>query len=463
MKRKDNSTLVSSAVLFQNEQMELNATAADLIGSALNFTSGRRVRVFLSGGLGDYPRAFFQYPAEQGIARLKAYSHGARTAVYEVDSREVTLTLGQNWAGFDHFSTFESQYKAASSSFKLRFGFEFLNSPTLTGLYALESSLPYKVPSSTASASFRALLHAHTTQGRSEMFGNQSPDKFFYYDRRFAYAADAKLELPCGEPVESQSGKLVDYETAFYRVEFDVPEGWPHVGLLPCLGHSGDGWHWPTSGSGLAFVATPELQLAKENGWRFRILNKWEFQSFRPMEKFVKTLEGLWKLAKSERQTVEADIYRRLVLHAIGGLYARSFERERFVDFAELIERNDAAALSAELTDAGAMVTERSGQRDERFYMPEWSAFIWSRARARLNRALLKLPFSSLVGCHVDAVYSSTDLRICAPEMTGDEVGKFRVKGCLGESRGIRSKGDLARVRAESEKYLSELRRNGGE
>lgn len=457
MKRKDNSTLVPAAVLFQNERMEFNATAADLIGSALNFTKAKRVRVFLSGGLEDYPRSFFQYPAEQGVASLRAYSHGARTAVYETDGREVTLTLGQNWAAFDYFGNFESQYKAANGSFKLRFGFEFLNSPTLTGLYALESSLPYKIPSSTASSSFRALLHLQTTQGRSEMFGNQSPQKFFYYDRRFAYASDAKLELPCGEPVETQGGELVDYETAFYRVEFDVPGGWSHVGLLPCLGHSGDGWTWPTKGSGVAFVATPELQLAKEWGWRFRVLNKWKFQAQRPMEKFIKTLEGLWKVARDERQMIEADIYRRLALHTIGGLYARSFERERFVDFAELIERNDAAALNAELTDAGAMVTERSGQRDERFYMPEWTAFIWSRARARLNKALLLLPCSSLVGCHVDAIYSETNLRHCAPELVGGNVGQFRLKGYLGRESRVESKADLTRVRAESEKMLASM------
>lgn len=461
MKRRDNSTLVSSGVFFQRENSE--DTAADLIGAALAWTTVKRMRVFLSGGLDDYPRAFFQYPAEQGLAKLKAYSHEARTAVYETEGREVTLTLGRNWADFDRFGEFEHQYKAANGSFKLRFGFEFLNSPTLTGLYALESSLPYKIPSLTASLSFRALLHSQTTQGRSEMFWNRLPQKFFYYDRRFAYAADAKLELPCGEPVETQGGELVDYETAFYRVEFDVPENWPHVGLLPVLNEKYPdfepvgGWTWPIRGSHLAFVATPELQLAKEWGWRFRVLNKWRFQAQRPMEKFVKTLEGLWKVARDERQLIEADIYRRLALHAIGGLYARSFERERFVDFAELIERNDAAALNAELTDAGAMVVERSGQRDERFYMPEWTAFIWSRARARLNKALLLLPCSSLVGCHVDAIYSETNLSHCAPELVGGNVGQFRLKGYLGRESRVESKADLTRVRTEAEKMLASM------
>ena len=60
--------------------------------------------------------------------------------------------------------------------------------------------------------------------------------------------------------------------------------------------------------------------------------------------------------------------------------------------------------------------------------MPHWTAWVWSWARRKLALRLLAVPYSELLGCHVDAVFSQSEL---AGDDVGETVGKFRLKGKL--------------------------------
>jgi hypothetical protein len=463
MKRRKNETLQSSDWRFYSEP----ETLARHLYSGEDVGFGARPFASIDTGIDDsrrqqqvifcepsaLPREWFYEAIEGG--ELRAYSHATRTGVYDFDDGQaVTIQCAENWFS-RNVNPVDGvrQFQRAQFLFRNEFGFDFLSSPTLTGLYAIESKLPYSLPAGESSSAWRQFLHNNTTQSRNEIWLPKTADSFYYYDRRFAYAADASLDLPCGSPVETsgEEARYIPYECAWYQVVFNVPEDWRHIGLLPVLGV--DGWTWPRErkrGGFVSFVAEPELRLALSSGWPVEIQRKWLFEKARPLEKSVKLLVALNERAKLLGEEIEAGIYRRILLQAIGALYARSFQRESIVDEVELLERDDAAVLTAQSLDDGRYsLTDRATQRGGRFYQPEWAAYIWSRARARLNAAMLGLPFDSLLGCHVDAIYADREALTIADS---GKVGQFRLKGRIeNKELTLNTMMDLSRVKAFAE------------
>lgn len=409
--------------------------ASVILRIALQATASRNVRVLIVAKLEDLPREWFAEALTGGNAewQMESYNHESRTAVYTNGVRKIALSHSANWLACSDAVVALNAYRNANSNFERVFGFPFLASPTMTGLYAIEQSLPQKIETQPLPSEFAEHLHQHTTQGRSEFFGEAMTDKFYYFDRVFAYAADCYLEMPCGVPFYEKLGEFKRFEAAFYQVKFEVPENWQHVGLLPVM--SVDGWRWPRSGKHETFVAEPELRLAAENGWRFEVVEKWSFGVGRPLESWRKKLVQLWDSAKiaanagcvelRECRKAESDIYRRILLHGLGGLYARSFRRERIVTAEQMAEENSLEALTAEPLGESFRMDTRVA-RSDRHYMPHWTAYTWSRARRNLALQMLSLPFSSVLACHVDAIYSREPL---ADE--GTAIGKFRLKGKL--------------------------------
>jgi len=466
MKRRNNTSLQASDWWFHSEaeslaahlmlsdearrrDIELARPFASIQAGNSSLGAPVRLQKVLFTEPASLPREWF-YELIPG-ASLRAYNHATRTGLFACDDgQSVTIQCAENWfaRGVDPFNAVYA-FERAQKFFAGGFGFSFLSSPTLTGLYAFESKLPYGLPSSEPSTEWREYLHANTTQARNESFLPKTVGGFYYYDRRFAYSADACLDLPCGSPDELSGDEATyqKYEVAWYAVNFNIPEGWQHIGLLPVLGP--DGWFWPRlriRGGYQTFVAEPELRLAIDAGWPVEIQRKWLFGKARPLEKPVKLFVALFERAKITGCDIEAGIYRRIVLQAIGALYARSFERETIIDESELIERNDAAALTAEdLGDGRHSLKDRSQRRESRFYQPEWAAYIWSRARARLNSAMLGLPFDSILGCHVDAIYTDRE----ALTLTDNgRVGQFRLKGQhVGSKLAFEKMSDLSRVK----------------
>lgn len=404
-------------------------------------------RVIVQGSLEELSRSWFEAAVSRGW-QLASYSHENRTGVFVKADLAVTVTRAANWVDTSNVLDVIESYVEAEKMFQYEFGFSFLGSPTLTGLYGLEQALSPKIDASVLPDDFAALLHANTTQGRSETFFPADTKAFWFYDRRFAYAADCRLEMPCGVPRRERGGKFVPYDPAFYRIVFAVPDNWLHVGLLPVL-TPGIGWQWPIEGSHETFVAEPELRLAAAQGWEFSVLECWRFDKARPLENWRNKLVGMWEVANERGDKAEAGIYRRILLQAIGGLYARSYAREHITTAAEFADLNDDSALTAEPVESGGMRVTVRHERDRRFYMPHWAAYVWSRARATLASRMLTLPVSDVLACHVDAIYSRE-----AMQGSGNEVGQFRLKGKLsfGWPERLRTKRDLNELAKLAEK-----------
>lgn len=473
MKRRKNDDLISSEWQFFSRKPEhLGSLFNDGEGGSFLLPATvkgdrRRIQKIVFDDRVEMSREWFQQSVNAWGFELKSYHNESRTGVYSSldGERLVTVQSYENWfaRGVDCGQAVLGFQNAKTAFHKEGgWGFDFLGSPTLTGLHALESKIPFGMPDGEPSEEWRAILHGFTTQSRTENWLPREVSGFWSYDRRFAYAADAANELPCGVPVELTGCDAVHvpFEMAFYSVEFNVPSGWAHVGLLPVL--QGDrGWFWPSVPGHTvpyrAFVAEPELRLAIENGWQVSIQTKWLFEKGRPFEKSVRRLVGLWERAKRLGDDVEAGIYRRILLQAIGAMYARSFKRESVVSEAELLESNDPAMLTAEAIGGDRYgIVDRSAKRGGRFYAPEKVAFIWSHARARLARTMLSVPFESLLGCHVDAIY--TDREVVAITDNG-KVGQFRLKGRLSELQGstmsLNSMANLVAVKSFAEASFS--------
>lgn len=414
--------------------------ASTLLDFAQMNSTQARVRILLVVDRSMLSREWFQEGLYASGWQLDSYNHESRTGVfkkdnlYGVEGLTVTLSASDNWAKCSDVTQFRAAYLSACEGFRNKFGFGFLSSPAMTSLYAIEQSLPAACDASPLHEEIAQYLHKNTTQGRSEVFNEFTATRSFqHYDRVFAYAADCNLDMPVGtcrvvdpdaEPIEFKR-----YEPAFYLVDFWIPDDWNHVGLLPAKTRDGSGWHWPRRGFHSAFVAEPELRLAFDHGWRFRIMQKFVFDSVnKPLQNWRKRLVELWADAKARGAGLESDIYRKALLFGIGGMYARSYKREQVIDAATLMERNDAAALTAEKIAPGQYRVESREVRGERFYMSHWTAWVWSWARRKLALRLLATPYSELLGCHVDAVFCQNELN---GDDIGESVGKFRLKGSL--------------------------------
>ena len=429
-------------------------SALELLDWAVKFSHRATVRILLVVDRLYIAREWFQADMGGTGWKLDSYNHESRTGIYKKDGLTVTLSASDNWAKCSDVVQFRAAYLNACEGFKGKFGFGFLSSPAMTSLYAIEQSLPKDCDASPLHEEIAQYLHQNTTQGRTEVFNEFTgmTRSFQHYDRVFAYAADCNLDMPVGscrvvdpdtEPIEFKK-----YEPAFYLVDFWVPDGWNHVGLLPAKMRDGSGWFWPRRGFHSAFVAEPELRLAFDHGWRFRILQKFVFDGVsKPLQNWRKRLVEMWWEAKDWRkEAIEADIYRKILLFGIGGMYARSYKREQVIDAETLANRNDEAALTAEKIAPGQYRVESREVRGERFYMPHWTAWVWSWARRKLALRLLAIPYCELLGCHVDAVFCKSRLESSARvsdarhlpasdasrfDDLGESVGKFRLKGSL--------------------------------
>lgn len=405
--------------------VDLLLAVAELL---LSVGSGaRRVRVLMTGEKKE--REWF-IPIATAI-RLENYNHTYRAANYSIDcvngeTLSVSVGLADAWTVEESASVAAVQYAQVSRMIKSEFGFDLLSSPGMTGCFALESALPEKVNSEALDSEvFPDILHRRVTQGRSEVFLPTEVKALYVYDRKFAYAADCRLEMPCGQAEFIPNGAFEPYKPAFYQVIFKVPDNWLHVGLLPVK--SDGGWEWPQFGAYETFVAEPELRIAIAQGWEVDVLGKWAFSSGRPLESWRNRLVDLYNTS----EPALAKIYRNVLLHTIGALFARTWKRERIVTHSEFMELEGDAVFSAEMLESGMVKLDDELERGKRFYMPHWAAYTWSRARAALVSAMLRVPVEKVLACHVDAIVTSEPVELVTANPPKDSIGQFRLKGEL--------------------------------
>jgi hypothetical protein len=240
-------------------------------------------------------------------------------------------------------------------------------------------------------------------------------------------------ELGHGVPTLDRSDEFAGYTRGRYRVTFQVPDEWEHVGLLGVHDDGkGGGWRWPAEPGeeGAAWVDACELRLALDHRWPVKIHERLLFPEHRgrPLDRWSDALVKmrtavLHRVAigalSPEVGELAAAAVRSIVLHGIGALHGTPHR----VTMSSLDPGDvPAAAGSTWRVDGDVHVwAEDRGQAWPDLVHPEWSSAVWARARCRLLSAptgtagtyagALHVDPRTVVAFRTDAVYLAVDPR----------------------------------------------------
>lgn len=338
-----------------------------------------------------------------------------------------------------------------------------LASPASTGRELLMRSLPSGHSFPVLEPDHLALIHATTRQGRNQFLipEHGGPDELpglYGYDMRWAYAGFCRSVVGSGPAQLHEGAEFLDYTPARYEVEFRVPNGWNHLGLLQDEDRS-----WPNKpGSrGRSWADRRELQLAHAHGWKLgedvRILRRLTFNpgpgrsEVRPLRTWAEKLVELretWLPAQEAPEAVvqlARDFTRTVLLAGIGALFGR---RQR-VTHALPRERAAEVPDGAEAALAGNMLvwtTEQAAEWSEMVH-PEWTAQVWAEQRCRLldsgqkaaqpNVGALHVSYEQLVALRTDAVYTTGDPGWTDPGGVGQFRRQMAVAGPIETPRSV--------------------------
>ncbi|MFI8076243.1 hypothetical protein ACIF85_47225 [Streptomyces sp. NPDC086033] len=262
------------------------------------------------------------------------------------------------------------------------------------------------------SEDLRALLHATAGQGRNELITPprvpEQLSQLVEYDRTFAYAKHT-WKSPVGTPrritahtfaawSEKEQMRAL-YGCGHWQVRVTVPDTWNHVGLLPAPAPGDRAWHYPaTPGTSFTtWAGGPEIHTALTNPiqpWKIEILDGILWEDGKPLDDWAKKLKETWSNLSAQahfqgdaQQARAAHLasraVRSILLYGIGsfaqrprmvtGTTPRTLERDVPVN-AEIIGFDDELITWQKPTGFA---------RDPNAH-PEWSAAIWSAARAAL-------------------------------------------------------------------------------
>lgn len=388
------------------------------------------------------------FAAPEGWQR-STYHRDPLIAIYRHESgRKVALYTTAQWFGAcDNASKCRKAYVRLRELLRSTFdpGVDLLGTPARTGLDLLERSLPrnkhgepYEYP--ILPADVREIFEHNIGQGRMEflpVIGGATHAKSLYLlDANWMYAACVR-HLPAPPMEHDRVNEFAGYRCGLYRVGFQVPEGWQHIGLLPTWDASTRRTIYPCESDGTwypAFVSGEELRLAYEHGWHIEIRERWLFAEDRaanadPTRTWAEHLRMLRGACTDQREHEVAPLLRSalraLLIKAIGGLHRRGRVEQVETPHDQADQVDPAAVLEVTPTvirwyRSIPLAPEQAG-----FQHPEWSALVWCRARARLARTALKLPRESIVALRTDAIVATID-----PGWKDDgKPGTFRVKG----------------------------------
>ncbi|WP_042388130.1 hypothetical protein [Streptacidiphilus melanogenes] len=322
-----------------------------------------------------------------------------------------------------------------------------MGSPSQTGKDLWARTIPIKGQWAggypVLSHELRALFHATAGQGRTELI---LPPKvpaelpgLVEYDRTFAYARHT-WRSPVGTPrrvtgaafaklTEAEQKKLL-MSPAHLQVRVTVPDGWEHVGLLPAPISGDRNWEYPST-PGATFTTWAggaEIYTALSNPvapWRIEVLDALLFAEGDPIDKWSKWLKEAWASLSAGAQ-IHADPRQRQALHlasravrsillfGIGGFA----QRPRLITGTTPMDELHLVPEGAEILthDERHVTWQRvSGFSRDPMAHPEWSASVWSGARAALlsmrmrpenvQVGALHVPAGQVVAFRTDAVY----------------------------------------------------------
>lgn len=300
-------------------------------------------------------------------------------------------------------------------------------------------------------------LIRHTTgQGRIEVMkpAADTIPAFTVMDGRLMYAS-LTHSMPVGKPrlwtgveveaLDARGWTNLVRGRGRWRVSFEVPAGWEHVGLIPRW--TGQGWEYPRD-PGRRFTTWAdgaEIWTAVEAGWNPQIHEGISWAEGKPLDRWTRELTRIHAAAEQAAAAGNAaaglasKAIRAIILHAIGAFASRGH------DTTHIVKTQDSHAIpaGAEVHHAGAnlIYTQANDQTDWAAGLshPEWAATIWARARNRLltgrgvenqRTGALTLPPSQIVGFATDAIY------LTEPVQWADDgrAGRLRHKGTLGHA-----------------------------
>lgn len=266
--------------------------------------------------------------------------------------------------------------------------------------------------------------HCYGGQARRERIRAVTPqDQPVEYDGRLFYGACCR-ELGTGPMVREASSEYAGYVPSWYRVTLRIPSSWEHVGIVP-FRSEGAGWEYPSDPGSEheGWVSGAELHLAMRYGWTARIHERALLTPGRPLDAWC---AALVRVARVEPHATDA---RAVLVETIGKLASRSeqyFVRPTYNGTDHLYLREGVERVFYDPHHSAwyaRVLTPRSAWTEGHLH-PELAAQVWSRARVRIARALLRVPAETILEVRGDAITFSVD-----PGWADDgQVGTLRRK-----------------------------------
>lgn len=357
---------------------------------------------------------------------------------------------------------------------RIRRGFDrgavLMGSPARTGADLLERSLPQGDPRTgrlkprypAMPAELQDILRHNYGQGRMEFCVSESaaktrPDALYVYDAKWMYAACVR-GWPVGPWLHDDVPDFEPYRPGWYRVSFQAPPGWEHIGLLPMLDvddQEGERTIWPTEG-GVAggwhldtWASEQELRLALGHGWNIRIRERILAAKSNTLPDPAREWQDrLVKLRNACDYTpvgrLMAGALRNLLIQAVGYLY-RADRRELHITPAALADTIPADAEDVSVVYPGGDPMQPPSRIEwfrpapldaalSAFSRPEWAASTWAQARARLATFALRIPREMVAALRTDSVITTEPLDDLMPSGfsgLGERIGEFRLKATI--------------------------------
>lgn len=394
------------------------------------------------------PSEWFESPA--GWERV-SYHRNPLIATFKGVVGSVRLYGSSQWFGqVTDIHLIRQAYMRLEEMLRKEFGQEFhlMGTPARSGLDLIERALPetkdrvaYEWP--VLEKEIREVIEKNIGQGRMEMLRHvpnmPATNKLYVIDAIWMYSACCR-RLPSGQCQHDTIDEFAGYRVGFYRVEFQVPPGWNHIGLLPTWNPKERRSVWPSRPSTYwytSYCCAEELRLALEQKWPISIKERWLFDAGDtiaqdPLRRWIERLRKLRDDASQEgplAPLLRAAI-RSLCIKAIGGLHRKG----RYQVIETPINRLDLIPDDAEIVwQSGNSVRWRKpiplDPAMAHFAHPEWSAYIWGRARARLAKAALQLPRECIIALRSDAIaLTAEEIALYDPQLQGTKPGEFRLK-----------------------------------
>jgi hypothetical protein len=335
-------------------------------------------------------------------------------------------------------------------------GYKLLGStPAQSGRELLLVSLPKGQSYQVLPDELLDLIIHNFGQARIETFPpnkNIIPDGVHVLDGTWMYAGCIS-HLPVGPVhqdnvdefigVTRKDGTLAPKCPGLYNITVTVPDDWNHIGLIKAYETDGDGNAIYPNTPGTTFTnwtTADELAVAVGNGWEVHINERIYWPDTDnitdPLAHLRHKLVGLREEVANELNQgysivldLQKSAIRAILLHLIGSFYRTGTIERHFTPYEELpLEVEPYGDVESTATGIywHEWVPFTSTVRQSMVH-PEWSVTAWGRAKARIARLALRLPYEDIVSIRTDSIWSASRPDWLDSEYTG-KPGSFKEK-----------------------------------